>query len=88
MSDRPDSKREMQQTGGFRILLTVSMLFLAVVLAINAIGQLRRGAVAGGIIGLLGTALFALVGIIVLGGLVKSILTKRRGTRHETKNTD
>lgn len=77
MSDHRDPGKKTRQIDGFRILLTVSMLFLAVVLAVSAIRHLSRGLIFSGVIGLLGTVLFTMVGVILLAGLIKRFLTKR-----------
>ena len=73
-SKRP--AHEPMNNDGFRIVCSIATLFLAVVLAVDGIGQLAEGSVFGGVIGLLGTVLMLLSGAILLSGLVKRLIAR------------
>lgn len=80
MSDprKHDDQQDLMKSDGFRILCGVSMLFLAVVLAVSAVRQLIRGMIFSGVVGLVGTALFALVSAILLVGLIKRFFVRKK----------
>lgn len=71
-------QQDLMKSDGFRILCGVSMLFLAIVLAVSAIRQLSRGLIFSGVVGLVGTGLFTLVSAILLVGLIKRFFLRKK----------
>lgn len=78
MSDHRSRNHDARNNDGFRILCGVAMIFLAVVLAINGVRQLGQSHIVSGVIGLLGTGLLLLAGAMLLGGLIKRLIVRKK----------
>lgn len=71
-------QKEQEKKQTMNVVLGLALLFLSVVLAVNAVQKVQAAAVVGAVMGFCGVALFGGVGICLLVGEVRQLMQKRK----------
>lgn len=71
-------QNDQEKKTALNIILGLALLFLTVILCINAVNKVQASAVFSAVIGFSGTALFGAVGVCLLVGELRQLLHHKK----------